>query len=86
MDIAVGNKQKVEILKASVRGDKILIIDEPTAVLTTQETIELFKELKNLKAQGFTLVFISHKLNEIMEITDRMTILRGGRCMGVYNK
>lgn len=85
MDIPVGMKQKVEILKALVRGAKILILDEPTAVLTTQETVELFKELKNLKTQGFTLVFISHKLNEIMEITDRMTILRGGKCMGVYN-
>ncbi len=84
-DIPVGMKQKVEILKALVRGARILILDEPTAVLTTQETEELFKELKNLKDQGFTLIFISHKLNEIMEITDRMTILRGGRSMGVYN-
>lgn len=85
MDIPVGMKQKVEILKALVRGAKILILDEPTAVLTTQETTELFKELKNLKEQGYTIIFISHKLNEIMEITDRMTILRGGRFMGVYN-
>jgi len=84
MDIPVGMKQKVEILKALVRGAKILILDEPTAVLTTQETSELFKELINLKKQGYTLVFISHKLNEIMEITDRMTILRGGKSMGVY--
>lgn len=85
MDIPVGMKQKVEILKALVRGAKILILDEPTAVLTTQETVELFRELTNLKKEGFTLVFISHKLNEIMEITDRMTILRGGKSMGVYN-
>ena len=84
MDIPVGMKQKVEILKALVRGAKILILDEPTAVLTTQETTELFKELVNLKNQGYTLIFISHKLNEIMEITDRMTILRGGRSMGVH--
>ena len=84
MDIPVGMKQKVEILKALVRGAKILIFDEPTAVLTTQETVELFTELKNLKKQGYTLIFISHKLNEIMEITDRMTILRGGRSMGIY--
>src|SRR5690554_3640238 len=73
-DIPVGMKQKVEILKALVRGAKILILDEPTAVLTTQETRELFAELMNLKSQGFTIIFISHKLNEIMEITDRMTI------------
>ena len=84
MDIPVGMKQKVEILKALVRGAKILILDEPTAVLTTQETTELFRELVNLKNQGYTLIFISHKLNEIMEITDRMTILRGGRSMGVH--
>ncbi len=84
VDIPVGMKQKVEILKALVRGAKILILDEPTAVLTTQETAELFVELKHLKEQGYTLIFISHKLNEIMEITDRMTILRGGRSMGIY--
>ena len=84
MDIPVGMKQKVEILKALVRGARILILDEPTAVLTTQETTELFKELINLKHQGYTLIFISHKLNEIMEITDRMTILRGGKSMGVH--
>ena len=85
MDIPVGMKQKVEILKALVRGAKILILDEPTAVLTTQETSELFKELIHLKEDGYTIIFISHKLNEIMEITDRMTILRGGRSMGVHN-
>ena len=85
MDIPVGMKQKVEILKALVRGAKVLILDEPTAVLTTQETAELFKELIALKNQGFTLVFISHKLKEIKQITDRLTIVRGGRSMGVYN-
>lgn len=84
MDIPVGMKQKVEILKALVRGAKILIMDEPTAVLTSQETAELFVELKHLKSQGYTIVFISHKLNEIMEITDRLTIMRYGRSMGVY--
>ena len=73
MDIPVGMKQKVEILKALVRGAKILILDEPTAVLTTQETSELFKELIALKDQGFTIVFISHKLKEIKQITDRLT-------------
>ena len=84
VDIPVGMKQKVEILKALVRGARILILDEPTAVLTTQETEELFVQLKNLKNQGYTIIFISHKLNEIMEITDRMTILRKGKYMGVY--
>ena len=85
IDIPVGMKQKVEILKALVRGAKILILDEPTAVLTTQETAELFKELIALKEQGFTIVFISHKLKEIKQITDRLTIMRGGKSMGVYN-
>lgn len=85
VDIPVGMKQKVEILKALVRGAKILILDEPTAVLTTQETAELFKELVALKDQGLTIIFISHKLKEIKQITDRLTIMRGGRSMGVYN-
>ena len=82
VDIPVGMKQKVEILKALVRGAKILILDEPTAVLTTQETTELFKELIHLKNQGYTIVFISHKLNEIMEVSDRVTVLRKGKCIG----
>lgn len=85
VDIPVGMKQKVEILKALVRGAKILILDEPTAVLTTQETSELFKELVKLKEQGYTIIFISHKLKEIKQITDRLTIMRAGKSMGVYN-
>ncbi|MBA4348089.1 MAG: ABC transporter ATP-binding protein [Clostridiales bacterium] len=83
-DIPVGMKQKVEILKALIRGAKILILDEPTAVLTTQETAELFRELVHLKEQGYTIIFISHKLKEIKQITDRLTIMRGGKSMGVY--
>lgn len=77
-DVSVGVKQKTEILKALVRGAKILILDEPTAVLTPQETKELFVELNTLKNQGHTIIFISHKLNEIMEICDRVTIMRHG--------
>lgn len=77
-DVSVGVKQKTEILKALVRGAKILILDEPTAVLTPQETKELFVELNTLKKQGHTIIFISHKLNEIMEICDRVTIMRHG--------
>lgn len=84
-DLTVGMKQKVEILKALLRGAKILILDEPTAVLTPQETEELFRELKQLKAQGHTIVFISHKLKEVKAICDRITILRGGSSEGVYN-
>ena len=84
-DIPVGMKQKVEILKALVRGAKILILDEPTAVLTSQETDELFHELKFLKSEGYTIIFISHKLREIKALTDRLTILRDGRTIGTYN-
>lgn len=83
-DIPVGMKQKVEILKALVRGAKILILDEPTAVLTTQETEELFRELIHLKEQGYTIIFISHKLREIKQLTDRLTIMRDGVSQGVY--
>lgn len=84
-DLSVGMKQKVEILKALYRGAKILILDEPTAVLTPQETTEFFAQLKRLKDDGFTIVFISHKLKEIKEICDRITIMRAGRDVGVYN-
>ncbi|WP_086074354.1 ABC transporter ATP-binding protein [Paenibacillus camerounensis] len=83
-DLTVGMKQKVEILKALVRGAKILILDEPTAVLTPQETEELFVELQHLKEQGHTIVFISHKLKEVKAICDRITIMRGGRSEGVF--
>lgn len=82
-DLSVGKKQKIEILKALVRGAKILILDEPTAVLTPQETKELFSELKNLRKEGLTVIFISHKLNEIVELCDRLTVLRAGRMIGM---
>ncbi|MFE4713363.1 ABC transporter ATP-binding protein [Paenibacillus sp. NPDC056722] len=83
-DLTVGMKQKVEILKALLRGAKILILDEPTAVLTPQETEELFRELTQLKEQGHTIVFISHKLKEVKAICDRITIMRSGRSEGVF--
>ncbi|MDX6486714.1 MAG: ral nucleoside transport system ATP-binding protein, partial [Gaiellaceae bacterium] len=67
-DITVGQQQRVEILKALYRGADILILDEPTAVLTPQEAIELFEILKNLVAEGMSVIFISHKLNEVLEI------------------
>lgn len=81
-DIPVGFKQKVEILKVLFRGVDILILDEPTAVLTPQETKELFAELLKLKEEGYTIIFISHKLNEIKAICDRLTVLRNGRVTG----
>lgn len=83
--LSVGIKQKVEILKALYRGAKILILDEPTAVLTPQETKELFVELKLLKDQGNTIVFISHKLHEVKELCDRITIMRNGQSKGTFN-
>ena len=84
-DIPVGVKQKVEILKALYRGADILILDEPTAVLTPQETGELFIQLEKLKKDGHTIIFISHKLDEIKQICDRATIMRSGRSMGTYS-
>ena len=83
-DLPVGIKQKVEILKALYRGAEILILDEPTAVLTPQETKELFEELHLLKEQGNTIIFISHKLHEIKELCDRLTIMRNGKSQGVF--
>ncbi len=84
-EIPVGIKQKVEILKALYRGAEILILDEPTAVLTPQETDELFVQLVKLKEKGHTIIFISHKLDEIKKICDRATIMRNGRSMGTYD-
>lgn len=84
-NISLAMRQKLEILKALYRGAHILILDEPTAVLTPQETEELFEQLKLLKDKGHTIIFISHKLNEVKELSDRMTILRDGRTMGTYD-
>jgi len=78
-DIPVGMQQRVEILKALSRGTKILILDEPTAVLTPQEVEELYAVMRTLQEQGHTIIFITHKLGEIKEITDRVTVLRLGR-------
>lgn len=83
-EIPVGIKQKVEILKALYRGADILILDEPTAVLTPQETDELFIQLEKLRDNGHTIIFISHKLDEIKRICDRATIMRSGKSMGTY--
>jgi ABC-type uncharacterized transport system ATPase subunit len=78
-DITVGQEQRVEILKALYRGADILILDEPTAVLTPQEAGELFGIIRSLQADGKSIIFISHKLNEVLEIADRITVLRRGR-------
>ena len=78
-NISVGQQQRVEILKALYRRADTLILDEPTAVLTPQEAQELFGILKNLQREGMSIIFISHKLNEVLEIADRITVLRRGR-------
>lgn len=84
-DLSVGVKQKVEIVKALVKGCDILILDEPTAVLTPQETKELFVQLKHLRESGCTIIFISHKLNEVMELCDHVTVIKRGKTIGVWD-
>jgi general nucleoside transport system ATP-binding protein len=78
-DITVGQQQRVEILKALFRDADLLILDEPTAVLTPQEAQELFGIVRSLQAEGMSIIFISHKLNEVLEIADRITVLRRGK-------
>ena len=80
--MSVGEKQTVEILKVLYRGAKVLILDEPTAVLTPQETKTLFDILRNMKAEGCSVILITHKLGEVMEVSDRVTVLRKGRSIG----
>lgn len=80
--LAVGERQRVEILKALYRDARILILDEPTAVLTPQETEALFATLRKLVAEGLSIIFISHKLNEVMAVSERVLVLRGGRLVG----
>jgi simple sugar transport system ATP-binding protein len=78
-DISVGQQQRVEILKALYRSADILILDEPTAVLTPQEARELFEILRTLTREGMAVIFITHKLDEVLEISDRVTVLRRGK-------
>ena len=84
-DITVGMQQRTEILKMLYRDSEILIFDEPTAVLTPQEIHELMKIMKNLAKEGKSILFISHKLQEIMEVSDRCTVLRKGKYVGTVN-
>ena len=84
-DISVGMQQRTEILKMLYRDNEILIFDEPTAVLTPQEIDELMQIMRNLAAEGKSILFISHKLAEIMAVADRCTVLRKGRCIGTVN-
>ncbi|MEA2333045.1 MAG: ral nucleoside transport system ATP-binding protein [Thermoleophilaceae bacterium] len=77
--LSTGERQRVAILRALARGAEILILDEPTATLSPSETAELFAAIDRIRAAGHTVIFISHKLNEVLEIADRITVLRGGR-------
>ena len=81
-DLPVGVQQRVEIIKALARDAKVLILDEPTAVLTPQETDELITIMRELKASGTSIVFITHKLREIREVADTITVIRRGRVVG----
>jgi simple sugar transport system ATP-binding protein len=84
-DVSVGQQQRVEILRALDRGAQILVLDEPTAVLTAQETAELAAVLRNLRDAGTSIVFITHKLHEVLEIADRVTVLRRGKVVGTVD-
>jgi ABC-type uncharacterized transport system ATPase subunit len=84
--LSVGERQRVEILKSLYRHARVLILDEPTAVLVPQEVEILFKTLGRLRQEGMSLIFISHHLNEVMEICDRITVLRDGKVVGTVEK
>ncbi|WP_160679519.1 ABC transporter ATP-binding protein [Clostridium sp. C8-1-8] len=86
MDMSVGERQNLEILKVLYRGAKLLILDEPTTVFTPQETEKLFKIMRKMKEQGCALIFISHKMDEVMEICDKITILRKGETVKTLEK
>ena len=85
-DLSVGEKQRVEIIKVLYRGCKILILDEPTSVLTPSECTTLFEVLENIRKQGITILFISHKLNEIMQFADRIAVMRKGKLIKTVAK
>ena len=78
-NLSVGEQQRVEILKTMYHGADLLILDEPTAVLTPQETVQLLHLLRGLADRGLTVIFITHKLDEVMQVSDRVTVLRDGR-------
>jgi len=84
-DMAVGEQQRVEIVKALYRDAEILILDEPTSMLTPQEEKALFAMLESMVRQGLSIIFITHKLHEVMEVSNRVTVLRGGKVVGTVN-
>ena len=84
-ELSVGKRQKVEILKTLYRNAELIILDEPTSVLTPQETEQLFEQLQSFTKQGKTIIFISHKLEEVKQISNRITVMRNGVSKGTYN-
>lgn len=84
-ELGVGDRQRIEILKVLYRGARVLILDEPTAVLVPHEVDDLFKALADLKAEGITIIFISHKLDEVLEIADEITVIRAGSTVNTVN-
>lgn len=84
--ISVGEAQRVEIIKTLYRGANVLIMDEPTAVLTPQECVKFFEILQELKKDGKSIIFISHKLNEVMEISDRISVMRPENILQLWIK
>src|SRR5207247_6890913 len=83
--LSLGEQQRVEILKALYRDAQVLILDEPTAVLTPQEAVVLFETLRGMAERGRTVIFISHKLHEVKAVADRVTVLRGGRSIATLD-
>src|SRR5688572_9231803 len=81
-DLSVGQQQRVELLKALYRDARLLILDEPTAVLTPQEVADFFDALRRMRSQGKTIVIVTHKLAEVLEISDEVTVMRDGRVVG----
>jgi simple sugar transport system ATP-binding protein len=79
--LSVGEQQRVEIVKAVFRGSRVLILDEPTAVLTPQEVEQLFETLRIMAGEGHAVIVITHKLHEVVAVADRITVLRGGKAV-----
>jgi ABC-type sugar transport system ATPase subunit len=85
-NLGIGSQQLVEIAKALSQNAKILVLDEPTAALTESEVETLFKILRDLKRRGVGMIYISHKLGEVFEMSDRITVLRDGRTVGTQER